>query len=71
MDRVDHDRVPRASTSCMHVRCRRRRDVPAVEEPLVVGRVVLLLEAGGETKVGELYVASGVDEDIVRFDVSI
>lgn len=37
---------------------------------MVVGGVVLLVETGGETKVGEFDVAGTVDEDVVGFDVT-
>ena len=42
----------------------------ALEQPLVVGAIVLLVEARREAKVGELNVTLGVDEDVVRLDVA-
>ena len=63
MDGVDRDRVA-------VLICRARRGRLAVEQTLVVGRVVLLVEAGGETKVGQLDVAVLVDEDVVGLDVA-
>lgn len=70
MNRVDHHRVPRPSSRVIRLSRRRTRHVPSVEQALVVGRVVLLLESCRETEVRELDVASGVDEDVVGFDVS-
>lgn len=45
--------------------------ISAAEQALVVGRVVLLVEAGREAKVGQLDVAGAVDEDVVGFDVTV
>ncbi len=41
------------------------------EELLVVGIFVLSVEAGTETEVGELNMATAVEEDVVRFYVTI
>lgn len=40
------------------------------EQLLVVGSFVLLVETGGETKVGKLNVSTAVEEDVVGFDVT-
>ena len=41
------------------------------EELLVVGCFVFLVEASGETKVGELDVTASVEEDVVGFDITM
>lgn len=43
----------------------------AVEQALVVRRVVLLVEAGREAKVRQLDVPVLVDQDVVRLDVAV
>ena len=43
----------------------------AAQQLLVVRRFVLLVEAGRETKIGELKVAVFVEEDVVGFDVAV
>lgn len=45
--------------------------IPTAEQALVVGRVVLLVEAGREAKVGQLDVAGAVDQDVVGFDITV
>lgn len=48
-----------------------RRAAPAVRhELLVVRSVVLLVETGGESEVGELDVTTAVEKDVVRLDVA-
>ena len=42
----------------------------AAEQLLIVGRLVLLVEAGREAEVGELEVAVAVEEDVVGLDVA-
>lgn len=71
MNTVDHDRVPiLRPPSTIPTRRRTPSATRSVEQARVVGRVVLLLEACRETEVGELDVALGVNEDVVRLDVS-
>lgn len=75
VDRVDHDAVPRARTrrpalAGIEVGRIVLGPVPAPKQLLVVGRVVLLVEPGGETKVGQLDVTLSVDQDVVGFDVT-
>lgn len=62
MDGVDGDRVATV--------VERGGGILVIEQALVVGRVVLLVEAGREAKVGELDVAVLVNEDIIGFDVA-
>lgn len=64
VDRVERDRV-----APVVGRLRGRR--AAVEQALVVRRVVLLVEAGRESKVGQLDVPVLVDQDVVRLDVAV
>jgi hypothetical protein len=46
-------------------------DIAAAEQLLVVCRVVLLVEASRETKVGQLDVSRLVDEDVVWLDITV
>jgi hypothetical protein len=62
VDGVDGDRVATV--------VERGGGILVIEQALVVGRVVLLVEAGREAKVGELDVAVLVNEDIIGFDVA-
>jgi hypothetical protein len=75
VDRVDHDAVPRPrirrpALAGIEVGRIVLGPVPASKQLLVVGRVVLLVEPGGETKVGQLDVTLPVDQDVVGFDVT-
>jgi len=66
MDRVDHHAVPRR----LRGRRRRRDAVRGIQETLVVARLVLLMEPGGKTEIGQLDMPVLVDQDVVRLDVS-
>jgi hypothetical protein len=75
VDRVDHDAVPRArirrpALAGIEVGRIVLGPVPAPKQLLVVGRVVLLVEPRGKTKVGQLDVTLPVDQDVVGFDVT-
>ena len=62
-DRVEVDRVAVAV-----VRAGWRAPL---QQLLVVGSIMLLVEARAETKVGQLDVSAAVQENVVRFDVAV
>jgi hypothetical protein len=67
MDRVDHHAVPRRLRSG-----RRGRDtIRGIQETLIVARVVLLMEPGGKAEIRQLDVSVLVNQNIIRFDVSV
>jgi hypothetical protein len=82
VDRIQRDRVaPSRSRRARPLPRRRRRPRRrcsssggsgrlAVEEALVVRRVVLLVETGREAEIRQLDVAVLVDQDVVRLDVA-
>lgn len=41
----------------------------AGEKLLIIGRLVLLVEAGGQPEISQFYVTATVKQDVVRFDV--
>lgn len=50
MDRIHHDAIPRRLRGGR----RRRYAVRRVQKTLIVARIMLLMESGGQTEVGEL-----------------
>jgi hypothetical protein len=70
VDRVERNRVPPTIARRPRPRSPTCR-IPALEQALVVRRVVLLVEAGRESEVGELDVTVFVDQDVVGFDVAV
>jgi hypothetical protein len=75
VDRIDHDAVPRArirrpALAGIEVGRIVLGPVPAPKQLLIIGRIVLLVEPGGETKVGQLDVTLSVDQDVIGFDIT-
>jgi len=67
MNGVDHHAIPRRLCG----RRRRRDTIRGIQETLVVTRVVLFMEPGGEAEIGQLDMTVLVNQDIVRLDVSV
>ena len=66
IDGIHHDAVPRSLSGCGG----RLHGVVWVQQPLVVTRIVLFVEARRQPKVRQFDVAVLVDEDIVRLDIA-
>ena len=67
MNRIDHDAVsPGVARSCWQ-----NNAIRLVEKTLVVRRVMLFVESGGETKVGQFDVAILVNKNIIWFYITM
>lgn len=67
MNRINHDAIS-SSVACS---CWRNDTICLVEKTLVVRRVVLFVESGGESKVGQFDVAIFVNKNVIGLYVTI
>jgi hypothetical protein len=72
VDSIDHDAVSSSSVRSTGIEIRRVvfRAISASQQTLVIGRIMLLMEPGRQSEIGQFDVTLSIDQDVVGLDVT-